>query len=185
MLKQTSNFNAVSGKVFCVCFLFALFSVNLIFPAKSNQIKGLIYCPLQKIWVKAHIERVSQNDTFKNICATDKKKAELIAELSLKTFALEQVTENLLFDYLEKGNQALMNNFPNLPKNEVSKQTKFETAANNFQYDFIKLQLVKITLPKLSRPPNYKKSNKFDFQLTHNLDKISRNINPRSPPVFS
>jgi hypothetical protein len=177
--------NKIVNSVIC-CGLFFMLFVSGLFPLISLPInKNLVYCPLQKTWVKANIEKVSENDTFKNICVTDKKKTELIAELSLKTFALEQVTENVLFDYLEKGNQALMNSFPNLPKNEVSKHTKFETAANNFQYDFIKLQLVKITLPQLSRPPNYKKSNKFDFQLTHNLDKISRSINPRSPPVFS
>jgi hypothetical protein len=185
MSKQANKFNVISGKVFCLCFLFALFFANFVLPPKPQKIVNSVYCPLQKTWVNTHTEKVSQNDTIKNICATDKKKAELIAELSSKTFAFEQVTENLLFAYLEKGKQALINNSPGLPKDEISKQTKFETAANNFQRDFIDPELVKITLSQLSRPPNYNKSNKFGFQFTHNLDKISRNINPRSPPVFS
>ncbi len=185
MSKQASKFNTISGKVFCLCFLFALFSANFIHPHNPRESVNSVYCPLQKTWVKTNIEKVSENDTFKNICATDKKKAELIAELSLKTIASQRVTENLLFDYLEKGKQVLINNFPNLPNGEVSKQAKFETAANNFHRDFIKPRLVKLTLPQLSRPPNYNKSCKFDFQITRDLTKISRNINPRSPPIFS
>ncbi len=119
------------------------------------------------------------------MCATDKRKAELAAELSLKTLYIKRITANIVFDYLEKGDQALTNSFPNLPKDEISKSLKFETVANNFGQNFIKPNLTQITLSQIPRPPNYQTSVKFDFQIIQTLNKISRNINPRSPPKFA
>jgi hypothetical protein len=88
MSKQASKFNVISGKVFCLCFLFALFFANFVLPPKPQKIVSSVYCLLQKTWVKANIE---------------------------------------------------------------SKQTKFETASDNFQRDSIDSELVKINLPQQNK----------------------------------
>lgn len=178
--RQLNNKNLT--RAICCGFLLVLFAAVL-FPVINSPVKaGLVYCPLQKTWVKPKSEVSNNLAPLKNFCATNKRKIELAAELALKIIDLKSVTENAVFDYLEKGNQVLVNNFPNLPKDEISKQTKLETAANNFHYDIIKLQVAKTIFPQILRPPNYRTSTKFDFQIVRSLEKISRSINPRSPP---
>ena len=148
---------------------------------------NLVYCPLQKQWVKPDEPRAKiERPPFDEICATDARKSSLQFELALKT--PRPLTEKIVFDYLERGDRLIaeLNGLSGAPEQRFDKQTNFEKAASNFSQKPGKFQIVNFTLPQAARPPNPSdKSADFGFQFVRPLVQISRNINPRSPPVFS
>jgi len=170
------------GAILFLCLLLNFIQIS--FPI-NLQDSSLVYCPLQKIWVKGN---ESNNFTAENsldyICASEKKKNFLSFEISLKTF--QPVNEKTFFEYLAKGKQAFtkFGEFPRLPKHEFFNASKSEAVTNNFKQKIEKNILSRFSFAQHQRPPNISVSTDFDFQFSRELEKISRNINPRSPPFF-
>ena len=152
---------------------------------QSTVSPDLVYCPLQKVWVKRLEPKTPvKYQPFDEICATDTRKNSLRLEISLKT--LHPATQKIVFDYLEKGDRAFaeLNQLTSSPSRQLLAQTNSETAANNFSQDFGKHEFAEFTLLQAPRPPTFSGNApiRFTFQFTCALEKISRNINPRSPP---
>lgn len=163
---------------FGVLILQVLFSYS---PTNSS----LVYCPLQQKWVTGSEERVFITKDFDDFCATDKRKEFIKSKIHLKTGFSRILTENLVFDYLEKGNQvfALVNHLPDFPQREIIKKSQSVSAVNNFA-DVSANAVAKVfTLKQSARPPTFAAPSHFSFQFVRALSEISRNINPRSPPV--
>jgi hypothetical protein len=188
MSKQTRNLFTILSKVFCLCFLFALVLTNTFFSDKANKINDLVYCPLQKIWIKKLDETFTvRKNSLDQICMSDTKKQSLAIQISFKT-ALA-VDEKGIFETLKFGEKVLDNykGFPNLPNQHLVNFRHYFSILNSktdIQTDF---QIITKTfsIQQFSRPPTLTKTTKFDFQIAQTLEKISRNINPRSPPIFS
>lgn len=154
---------------------------------QSPASTGLVYCPLQKTWVRgAQPKALIKYRPFDDICAADTRKNSLQIELSLKTF--HPITQKIVFDYLEKGDTVFagLNQLSNLPQHRWLAQTSAETAANNSSPEISKYAFANFVLPQAARPPTFTKvSTRFAFQFVSALEKISRNIKPRSPPQLS
>ena len=153
---------------FCFGFLFLNFSQQI-----DNQ--DLVYCPLQKTWVKRNEEPESiRQNPLDQICMSDAKKQTLAIQISLKkSFA---INEKGIFETLQKGLKVLdsYRETQNLPENNLA-QTRHPCSVSNTKKDAFSFALN-------SRPPTVQNSTKFDFQFARKLEKISCNINPRSPP---
>lgn len=166
-----------------LCFGLSVFQLSVRDSLKdTNQ----VFCPLQKAWVKQTLPQPKISRDFNDFCATDKRKDFLKLEISLKKGFFQPITEKLIFNYLAKDGQALIEfkHFPDLPNRQFSRQAKFQTAANSFFQEFGKRTLVAFTLSPAARPPTFTSSVRFEFQFVLSLKQISRNINPRSPPLI-
>lgn len=152
-------------------------------PISSN----LVFCPLQNKWVESDARMILAPKDFDDFCATDQRKEFIKIKIHLKTRYAPVITENLVFDYLEKGNQAfsLFNHLPEIPPREFIKKSSGVTASNNFFDYSIKLATEKFSLEQAARPPTFSAQTRFSFQFIRPLSAITRNINPRSPPIFS
>jgi hypothetical protein len=182
MRKSLSKINFL-----CVLILLSLFASAFIFSKKDSSNENLVFCPLQKTWVKKDTEDSTiRKNLLDSICLTKAKKQTLTLEILIKkAFAID---ENGVFETLQKGFQVLddYRNFPNLPQQTLVKLTNsFSLLApkddTNIAF-FIKKEAFSFALN--SRPPTSSNSTKFDFQIAQTLDQISRNINPRSPPFL-
>lgn len=147
--------------------------------------EDLVYCPLQKIWVKrAEESQPVRHISLDQICMSDRTRQELAIQIALKkAFAID---ENGIFEALQKGTAVLAKyrENPSLPQQNLTKvqySSSVLNTSNNWKISFIaKSEAFSFALN--SRPPTVYKTTKFDFQFTKTLDQISRNINPRSPP---
>lgn len=165
-----------------VCLSFFILPLNNQFPDEN-----LVYCPLQKTWVQQNVPQPKIEDSLENICASDKLKSQFSLQLSQKTLGFQPKTEKLFFNYLQKGDLAFaeINHHPNLPDSNLAQNHKTETVANNLRQRIERSELIKFILQAAPRPPTFsKKNNEFESHPVQILEKISRNINPRSPPFF-
>lgn len=167
--------------LFCFCVNFFEFH-GIQISASSN----LVYCPLQKNWVARNVSKPEKKyQPFGEICAADKRKFVLQTEFALKIS--RPLTEKIVFDYLAKGDIffAEFNKLPDAPRNEFITQTELKTAIKSGSYEFIKPETANLTLPQTPRPPTFRTKSSFEIEVHRTLEQISRNINPRSPPIFS
>lgn len=172
--------------LFSLLWLMSLF-VGFSFLNTSKLIENadLVYCPLQKTWVKRdEAAQLVRQNPLDQICMSDQKRQELILQITLKNaFAID---EKGIFDTLQKGISVLENyrETPNLPNQNLAQirhSFNFLNTQNDWKLNFIaKSEAFSFALN--SRPPTALKSTKFDFQFVQTLEQISRNINPRSPP---
>lgn len=160
--------------------------IGFSFLNKSQLIyDDLVYCPLQKTWVKRHEEtQAARRNPLDEICMSDERKQELTIQISLKNaFA---INEQGIFATLREGVKVLDNyretqNLPNQTLVQIRHSFSVLNSANDLRQTFTaKSEAFSFALN--SRPPTFQKVTEFDFQTTKNLDRISRNINPRSPP---
>ena len=183
MKSQDKIYTRFISTLLLLCFCAALFQILFYNPPVNPN---LVYCPLQNKWVKSGEERILAIKDFDDFCATDKRKEFIKTKIHLKNRFAPIITENLVFDYLEKGNQvfALFGHLPEIPPREFIKKSSTITATNNFFDYSIKLTTEKFTLKQAARPPTFSAQARFSFQFIRPLSEISRNINPRSPPIF-
>lgn len=171
--------------IFSLIWLMSL-CIGFSFINKSQLIyDDLVYCPLQKTWVKRNEEtQAARKNPFDQICMSDSKKQELAIQISLKNaFA---ITEKGIFETLQKGVKVLdsyreTQNLPNQTLVQIRHSFSVLNSANDLRQVFTaKSEAFSFALN--SRPPTIQKVAEFYFQPTKTLDQISRNINPRSPP---
>jgi hypothetical protein len=168
--------------------MFVLLSANFLIPSNINELNNLVYCPLQKNWIKKTAETLPiHSNPLEQICMSDSEKQHLAFEIVLKNaFAID---EKGVFDTLQKGDKVLNDyqDFPNFPHQNLAEfqhSSGILNTKNNLQIDF-QLNAQTISFQQFSHPPTIQSVTKFDFQFVRILEKISCNINPRSPPIFS
>lgn len=171
--------------LFASTFYFAFFSI------KNDASNGTVYCPLTKKLQPVHPPKKSAGDiSINDFCANDKEKSEFIKVLlnSENLFLINETQfENLAFNYFQTGKTAFQSlpNLPDLPEQNLAKS--FYSAAVTGIYDrqisFFKIKTEQFDFAQTPRPPTIQASAKFDFQIVRLLEKISQNINPRSPPA--
>lgn len=174
--------------------LFCLFFGSFPISAKQNNPSNdLVYCPLQKKWVKKNqnlSEPKKVEKPLDEICSSSKNKESFIfglfSVISTKQFSsTKENEESLFFKFLKKGERAFSESPDpnNLPKNQIaSAVTKVKGGNVYFNFDFAQELTETFKLNQFARPPNTFQATKFGFHLIRELKNISRNINPRSPP---
>jgi len=151
-----------------------------------------VFCPLQKTWVKRNQPTQSIDNSLNEICAPNEHKQHFVYDLAKSLFSKRvestQITqEQLFFQYLEKGRQvfAEIAPFRNSPDRRlVNAAAKEKSGTVNYNVDFHRKTAESFNLKVLARPPTFNHDTNFDFQFAQELKKISRHINPRSPPSF-
>lgn len=182
MFLKSKNLTFFGSSFIFLCFVLSFFQISF---SQSFETPTLIYCPLQKTWVKRFEPKTPETfQSFDNICATDKRKNLVSFKISLKTF--QPLGEKLFFDYLAKGDRVFTesNQFPDLPNRKLITHSNTEIALNNFAQNIEKTSLIHFSFAQKPRPPTTLISANFEFQIANTLKKISRHINPRSPPIF-
>jgi hypothetical protein len=158
----------------------------------SKQQSDLIFCPLMKVWVtkgKSSAER--RKIPLKDICASDEDKQDFFfagltrAFLFAKTNFDSNQIEQIFFSYAKKGVQAFaeISDEQNQPSPQFANSSGVVKSLAGFEKEFGKTQTEKFVLSQFARPPNSSNSPVFDSKIFHRLDKISRRIQPRAPPV--
>lgn len=170
------------GNILLLSLCFSFF----ILPLSNPKIdESLVYCPLQKAWVKQSIPQLKVEDDLENICAGDKLKARFNFQFAQKTLGFQPKTEKLFFDYVQKGDLAFVeiNHHSNLPNSNLAQNHKLEPVSNNSRQEISKQDLANLTLQQIARPPTFAKEiSSFESQFFQTLESVSRKINPRSPP---
>lgn len=180
MILRKTNLSFPSSAILC----FALVFLHICLP-QTFETANLVYCPLQKTWVLPNLPKpLAEIQSLHNLCASEKLKNLANFRFSLKTF--QPLDENLFFDYLKKGESffTAQKGLPDLPKRNSIRHLKSEFAVNNFTKNLKKSTHAYFSFEQHQRPPNNSVSVDFAPRILRNLEKISRNINPRSPPIF-
>ena len=161
---------------------------------KHHADDEVVFCPLQKIWVKKNFVALPKTvKPLDGVCAADELKEFFLVEssrnlFSLKFFSSTDGAEKIFFAYAAKGKQALAEiaaPSDGSPERRIAKLAAREkSVGGDFKNDFQQAMSATISLENFPRPPTFFCPIESDFQFAHELKKISRSINPRSPPVF-
>jgi hypothetical protein len=184
MSKQINKFKRITAKLFCGVLFFSFLLINLGFANAEISHLNSTYCPLQKSWVKQKQVKIEKSNLLSNICTSDETKEKIAFEISSKIFTRNHITEDIVFDYLEKGSITLLNLPQNSPNNNFAKRNKFESVSGNSNNTFLTKSFAIVEFEQLARPPSFSVSGYFSPFINKTLKQISCNINPRSPPIF-
>lgn len=177
--------------------LIAIFSgaVSLAFTiSESENSAEMVYCPLTKKFQPVNPPKENSNKTLDAFCASNSQKDRFSLEISKQIHSdlsslSEKQFEKIVFDYFQNGKSAFGNlpKLPEFPHENLAKNSNFAVnAGKNKENQFVwKLQNENFSFAQNPRPPDLAPKGVFAVQIIRNLDEISRNINPRSPPVLS
>ena len=169
--------------------LSGVFSLAFTAPQQSGSAET-VFCPLTKRFQPVHPPK---NNLLDDLCASAFEKETFSkAVIEQLTVELNNFNENsledLVFDYWQNG-KAAFENLPFQPSHpeKTFAKNSFSNAgfANKFEHQIIRKTVNKFSFQLHQRPPPIQNNSKFEFRKVSELKKISRNINPRSPPVFS
>jgi hypothetical protein len=171
--------------LFCLCF-----SVYSVSGSQNVKSSNLVFCPLQRDWVKKYIPQVKTKEPLENICASGKVKSQFFFEAA-KSYPLFRFVSNsdsiekFFFNYLQKGKHALAEIQPiqNLPSPQSFIIAKSEKSAANFKTNFVHNSTECVVLTQKARPPGRLASFAGNTKPFYKLTAISRRIKPRAPPV--
>ena len=144
----------------------------------------------QKTPARSFAEKKRRGNVAEDFCAADREKNEFARAFLENPVAVsfaETQIENLAFDFFQSGKLAFkkLPNLPNEPDQYLVKTFNLLTGTGSFdgQFSFLKTKTGHFDFSQKPRPPTFSTSVKFDFQIVRVLEKISQNINPRSPPA--
>lgn len=160
-------------------------------PVQIDASNETVYCPLTKKLQPVHPpKRTVQKNSLDDFCASDENKLRfeqaLLEAQNLVSFGKVSF-ENLALDFFQNGKNAFRNlpTLPGFPQQNLSKKHYSIIGAGSFekQNSLAEIQNSEFDFSQNPRPPTFQIAVKFDFQIARNLEKISQNINPRSPPA--
>lgn len=175
-----------------ILFCISLCSLSA-FGQKNIESSDLVFCPLQKTWVKrnpAPMPPIKVGKPLGEICSSDRQKEIFFFELSKnlnfrQTISNRKNEEKLFFNYLEKGKQAFAEIAPsqNFPDRQFAKLASTEKSiSSNYKNDFCRTSTEVFALYQFPRPPTVQNSAFFKRTDFHKLGSIWRKIQPRAPP---
>lgn len=177
-----------AGLLWLLCTLITLLPAV----AVNGVDRGLVYCPLQKAWVKSGGEPARQApEMLKSVCASDTTKHrftyERVRRMGARTTPGSESTEKLFFDYSRAGRKAF-NALPPAPlptQPGLSETSAPETGIANGRaaIDGSSAGIAVLPETSLSRTP-YKPVT-FQDDSFFVSDTIFRISTPRAPPISS
>lgn len=163
------------------------------FNSNSRSTAEMIYCPLtKKLQPINPPSSVSNTFSLNEICAAETEKTRLAAaiaeNLKLKFVSLNRNNfENLAFDFWQKGKTAFdaVPNVPNAPEKAAFKNSFSPINFNgDFSFKIIWKATEKPAFQAQPRPPTVADFPEFNHEFSKKLDRVSRHIAPRAPPVL-
>jgi hypothetical protein len=170
-----------------LCLHIALLLPLLIFPAKAGPEPGMVYCPLQKKWVKGSKEEpVKPSVDLGALCISDKNKATL-----LKVFIKESVTipdESFVFEILKDGIETAIKNqrLPSKPSPLAFKTASSIGTVSSREKSRIDILWLGTNLTYCQQPVGLttRVNTFFDRRIFLALKPVYQGFNPRPPPIF-
>ncbi len=193
---RQKNHNSKAAFPVAIFLLIAIFSgaFSLAFFKSENEISAeAVYCPLtKKLQPVNPPKEISRKNPLDAFCASGGQKDRFSLEISKEIHSdlsslNEKQFEKLVFDYFQNGKTAF-ENLPKLPefphKNLAKNLNSAAGVGNKKENQFIwKIQTENFSFAQNPRPPDFAPKAVFSIRISRNLDGISRNINPRSPPA--
>lgn len=151
---------------------------------------SLVYCPLQKQWVKRiEPQKFRPISGLPEICSDTKAKADfleglLISSISDIEIQDSDIADNLFFVYQTKGVRAFSEipsapDAPRIPSSEIASRKNGAIAARG---ELITGIVEIFLLEQLSWPPTRRSASEFPFPECANSEFVSYTINTRGPP---
>ena len=189
---QTKIISAISLLLFACLLLPAVAWFGI---GASRIDRDLVYCPLQKIWVKRASAVVKTRiNVFEQICATREVETNIFQNVFARLSALQVVAdadtaEDLIFDYLRHGDSAvkLYGGSP-LPSPEQSAELIAAKAVLGVSQNPLDGLCPTTVCPQLCpRPPTAGAQTFISDRsgLFRRSDDCTPNLLPRPPPVLS
>jgi hypothetical protein len=185
---QKSGVKRAFGYVLFLCFAFSSLTTPASFDFPRSP--DLVFCPLQKEWVKRSLGPIRTEPVLADICAGNQEKESfanrliLAAGASLKIQSPEAV-ESLFFSYPTKGDRAFteLPPRPNNPDQQLISVKRVQNAGSTNRLVFAAGIIQIFSINRLSRPPTQNAASNFISQKYRDLETISHAIAPRAPPV--
>jgi hypothetical protein len=159
---------------------------------RAPQSNDLVYCPLQKKWVKGADDQVeTQAPSLSAICAPENNKQKFVnrsqADFRLAAAIRNGATEKLFFAFVrnddsEAARLLSQHNLPQ-PSDELAAQ-KQNVAVSTTSDLQIHVATNRPTF-ELPRPPTSTATSEFAAQPVHRFDSLLDHTCPRGPPHFS
>lgn len=170
--------------------LAAVFNLSTVVAIESPRSPGLVFCPLQKEWVKGNQSkrRTSSLSIFET-CATTAAKSEFLRKIAERTFLISSVKEfdpiDLFLDYTSKGERAFASptELPRSPSGQISDPERLTLSIGKHRYERSATTLISSSQIEL-----FPRSPHFDpvpnFSETHPIysSLASTCACPRGPP---
>jgi hypothetical protein len=175
-----------AGLFWLLCTLFTLLPASAI----NGIDRGLVYCPLQKAWVKGGGEPVRQApEVLKSVCASDAAKQkftyESVRRLGVRNAFDRDLAEKLFFDYSKVGRKAF-NALPAAPlptQPGLSERTAPETVIANGRTAIDSSAVQSVKLPEIRYSVAEYLPISFERKMAFSSNDIFRISTPRAPPV--
>lgn len=185
---QPKSISQIVIGVVLFCVVLSGIALSLDFSVENED---LVYCPLQKKWVKETVEPVRYENPLDEICAANTEKNSFLQSFTVKFAFLSKIstkieTQNLFFSYVEKGEKAFveLTSSHHFPDEEFLVFGTFQKGSVVYKNEFVKKQNSVLEETVLPRPPNFIAENtKFEFPATQKLEQISHQIFARPPPA--
>lgn len=151
----------------------------------------LVFCPLQKQWVKRlEPKQVESKEALSDICGNKNTKTVFLHELIIAANTKVKAGHNvkiveLFISFSAKGGKAFseLPSAPDSPKMPLNVVEKVQGGASIGRNGFVAISTQIFSLEQLSRPPTLKTvSNFYPPQLT-DLQSVACSIHTRGPPI--
>ncbi|MBK7392285.1 MAG: hypothetical protein IPI64_03160 [Chloracidobacterium sp.] len=160
-----------------------------------GQVKasGLVFCPLQKQWVKkSEPKKAESTPPLPDICAAVKGKTAFVEKLvagvgsRIATAGKVDVSE-LFFSFVAKGDKAFSEipSSPDLPKMPLTVVEKAQGGTNVVRSGFLAVNTRTFSFEQVSRPPTPKSVSDFNSPQITGLQSVAYAINTRGPPSLT
>ncbi len=186
---NTKKAKLLSHLILCGLLLCVWFSGIVLHKSEAKNSDRLVYCPLQKKWVKGNDEPMFVRNPLDEICSTNDRKAAFTQGLlnnfiSLSSIANNLTTEDLYFEYAERGERVFseINLQQDFPQRKSIAFESFQKASGIYKNELVKKQSVALIETNFARPPTFDAVAKFEFPTVQKLSKISHKILARPPP---
>ena len=186
MNKTVSKVNLPTHIFICVLLLCVWFSGIALKPSFAENSYELVYCPLQKKWVKGNVEPILVKDPLDEFCSSsDNKKLFTQSFLSNPNYLPTLDVETLFLEYVDKGERAFteIDHSHELPPRELISFNSIQKASSIYKNELVKKQSANSIELNSARPPNTLVSTKFEFPTVQKQSKLSHQNFARPPPV--
>lgn len=152
---------------------------------------GLVFCPLQKKWVKeGEAGKVAPAVPLSDICAPRRGKSTFAASLLTAVSSQISVNKNLdltqlFFAFQVKGSGAFaeLPSAPDAPRPPTTLSEKTVVTAGIDRNGFIAVPAKEFSFEQLSRPPTASSATNFHLPQIADLKMVADVTNPRGPPL--
>lgn len=190
MSQDAKKIKFLSQLILCGLLLCVWFSGIVLQKSEAKNMDELVYCPLQKKWVKRNDEPIFVRNPLDEICSTNDKKSAFTQSLvknliSFSSIANNLRTKDLYFEYTEKGEKVFsdINNQQDLPRRESIDFDGSQKSSSIYKNELTKKRNSVLVETNFPRPPNFISVKRFEFPTIQKLTKISQKLFARPPPI--